>query len=95
MSRNQNIKPTPADQKEREAQEAQALKDNPMLQRMLDEIEGAYTHEWKMTEGPHTEYRERAYFMVRSVEKLRQHINEYVTNGKMGSRRAKDTLEGK
>jgi len=90
-----NIKPTPKDQQDRDINAAQALLDNPLWVQALDDIEEAYTKEWKRTEGPHAEFRERAYFMVRAVDKLRQHINEYVSTGKLNSRRARETMEGK
>lgn len=95
MSRNAHIKTTPADQQEQDARDAEALKSNPMFLRALDEIEAMYTEEWKRTEGPHTEYRERAYFMVRAVDKLRGHINEYATNGKLNRNRPKEVMQGK
>lgn len=95
MSRNPNIKPTPGHKQDEDARAAEALKDNPMLQRALDEIEEMYTAEWKRTEGPHTDYRERAYFMVRAVDKLRAHINEYVSTGKLNKNRPKEVMQEK
>lgn len=90
-----NIQPTPKAQQDQDARAAQDLLNNPLWLRALDEIEEAYTHEWKRTEGPHAEYRERAYFMVRAVDKLRQHINEYVSTGKLNRQRAKETMQSK
>lgn len=95
MSNNPNIKPTPAHQRDEEAREAEALQGNAMLARCLDELEAMYTEEWKKTEGPHTDYRERAYYMVRAIDKLRQHINEFVQNRKVNPTRVKRTVQGK
>lgn len=95
MTRNANIKPTPADKLESEAKAAEALRENPMLVKCLDDIEDMYTHEWKRTEGPHDDMRERAYYMVRAIDRLRQHINEYVSNGHINPSRVKDTMKGK
>ncbi len=95
MSRNANIKPTPVHKLDEDARAAEALKDNPMLQRCLDDLEDMYTREWKRTEGPHGDMRERAYYMVRAIDRLRQHVNEYVNNGKVNPTRVKDTVQGK
>lgn len=95
MRKNAHIEPTPAAQKDEDARNAQALKDNPMFLRALDEIEEMYTAEWKRTEGPHADMRERAYFMVRTIERLRQHINEYVTNGKLNPSQPKAVMKEK
>lgn len=94
-AKNAHIKPTPPDQKEKDNRDAQALRDNPLLMRCLEEIEEMYTTEWKRTEGPHAEMRERAYFMVRTIERLRQHINEYVTNGKLNPAQPKAVMREK
>jgi hypothetical protein len=90
-----NIEPTPQAKQDQDARDAEALLNNGLWLRALDEIEEAYTREWKRTEGPHAEYRERAYFMVRAVDKLRQHVNEFVSTGKLHSARAKETIQGK
>lgn len=93
--KNAHIEPSDAVQKEEDIKLAQALRDNPLLHRALDEIEEMYTSEWKRTEGPHAEYRERAYYMVRTIDRLRQHINEYVTNGKLNPNQPKAVMKEK
>lgn len=95
MSRNAHIQPTPDHTKEQDAQHAEALNNNPLFRRALDEIEEMYTEEWKRTEGPHAEYRERAYYMVRAIDKLRAHINEYASTGKLNKNRPKEVMQGK
>lgn len=95
MSRNANIKPTPAHEKEADAEAANILLDNPMLHRCLMEIEALYTEEWKRTEGPHAEYRERAYFMVKAIDRLKVHIGEYATTGKLNRQRVKEHMQDK
>lgn len=91
----QNIKPTPKAELEARREQAEALQNNPLWRQALDEIEAIYTEEWKRTEGPHADFRERAYYMVRSIEKLRTHINEHIITGKLNRQRAKDTLQGR
>lgn len=90
-----NIQPTPEAQKQEDERLAQDLENNPLLQRAFTEIEEMYTNEWKRTEGPHDDMRERAYWMVRSIERLRSHISEYMVTGKLNKQRVKDTLDSK
>lgn len=94
-AKNAHIQPTPAAEKEADAQAAKVLLDNPMLHRCLQEIEQQYTDEWKKTEGPHSEYRERAYFMVKAIDRLKMHIAEYATTNKLNRQRVKEHMQEK
>lgn len=90
-----NIKPTPADEQDRDAQAAAELQGNEFLARALNEIEEAYTREWKNTEGPHDDMRERAYYMVRAIDRLKSHIANYAVTRKINKQAVKETMQGK
>lgn len=90
---NDHIKGTPQAQIDADAREAEALTNNAFLQRMFDEIEETYTREWKDSDAPHEDYRERAYYMIRTLNKLRNHINQYRVSGNLDKQQVKNNLK--
>ena len=88
-----NIQPTPQAEKDLRAAQAQALQDNPLWNQALNELEESYTKEWKLTEGPHQEYRERAYHMVKAITKLRAQINEYAISGNLNRQSVRNAVQ--
>ena len=89
------IKATPAAQKEQEARQAHELQSNPMFIRAMQEIEDEYTREWKTSPGPNSDYRERAYYMVQAVDRLRRHLSDYEVTGKLEVAKVRKHLEDK
>lgn len=89
---NDHIKATPKAEIDQNERDAKALIENPLFKRALDELEDSYTREWKNSDGPHQEYRERAYYMIKALAKLRDHLNEYQTSGKVNQQRVKQNL---
>ncbi len=90
-----NIKPTAEAEKNLREEQAKALLANPIWTEALEDIERTYTNEWKITDPAHVEYRERAYYIIKALDKLKAHINEHIVTGKLNSQRAKETMKGK
>lgn len=88
------LKPTPQEQKDMDAQFAHALESNPMLQRCMDEVEEAYIKAMVESESDEEGVRNRCHAMIHATRRLRNHIQEYVNTGKLDRKRVKNNAAG-
>lgn len=92
MARNSHIpRSTPGVDIEK-GEQAERLMENPVLVEALDKLEGEYLKAWRDSPLNAVEMRETAFVMVRAVDRLRQQLNEFATNGKIERDSIRKTL---
>lgn len=87
-------KSNPADN-QANAEAAERVENSDFIQRCFTELEEVYTKEMVDSAPQHIEYRENAYNMLRALNRLQVHIQEYIGTGKISRSRVKGNVEGK
>jgi len=90
----QKAEATPPAEINRRAQQAAALRDNPMWQEILDEIENDLIMAFRMSSFDDTETRERSHAMLNATQSIRRIIQTAIQSGQLRGR-ARSVAEGK
>lgn len=69
----------------RDAEQAKALLENPMLAKAFAELSTAYLLAWKATTPDDVSTREDAWMMVRALEQLQGHLKAKTAGGRVAA----------
>lgn len=70
--------------------QAQTLLDNAMLQEAFDTLEKAYIERWRVSHIDDDKGREKLFIAVNVVGKVKEHLSQIVSNGKMAAKQLDD-----
>ena len=74
------------EQEKLRGQQAEALRNNPMLQYILQQLKEFYIEEWSKTDYSNVDAREHAYNMHVAIQKIHDEIDKYIASGKFATK---------